>query len=157
MLGPYHDYSLPAWICLPIEYHVSNSMVHVFISLYVQALHLQWNSSNQDPWNVATLVFRPLWKVPKLNTNSPLKCGHPCIQAISKSPKACFLTQIHPSWNVATPLIRTPSLVPRVAGSTVFIIAINSLSYSISPVYGKTDCLRTKVRGHMDCLSLHAR
>ncbi len=36
-----------------------------------------------------------------------------------KSPKAYFLIQIHP-WNVATPLIRTLSLVPRVAGLEEF-------------------------------------
>ena len=53
---------------------------------------LQWTPSNLDPWNVATPIFRPLWKVSKIgkfNTSSP--------------------------WNDTTPLIRTLWLVPRVA------------------------------------------
>ncbi len=53
------------------------------------AIYAVGNPSNQDPWNVATPVFRPLQKVPK--------------------------HAFYP-WNVATPLIRTLSLVPRVAG-----------------------------------------
>ncbi len=38
-----------------------------------------------------TIVF---WWDP--SKSGLLKCGHPCIQATSKSPEACFLIQINP-------------------------------------------------------------
>ncbi len=75
-----------------------------FIPLIIR--NTQWNPSNQDPWNVATPVFRPLLK----------------------SPNACFLIQIHP-WNVATPLIRTFSLVPSVAGLEGFHCILSNQDY----------------------------
>ena len=48
-------------------------------------------------------------------TPSNLNPYHPCIQATIESPKIHFIVQINP-WNVATPLIRTLFLVPRVVG-----------------------------------------